>query len=350
MTLMSAMLGRIYGILFITINGLCGEGIRLNEIQVIGTHNSYHVAPSADKLKLIGLFSKRGAEAWAYSRKPLDQQLEAGVRQFELDIFADPEGGRFGSSEEMKKPGMKVIHVPGIDEGTVHPTLVGALQAVEKWSTENPRHVPVMILIELKDRAEMPLAPKPIPFDRKQMEAVEQEILKVFPKEKLITPDFVRGDSASLREAILKTGWPELDSLRGKVMFCLDNEGKHREIYLKGNPTLERRLMFTSVAKKHPAAAWMKRNDPVRSYDEIRTLVSEGFMVRTRADAETKEARSNDVKRRDKALSSGAQFVSTDFPKPDPKLSEYEVVLPGKVVARINPVSGKKRKHSREVE
>lgn len=349
MARMSKNLGRMFTFLFLMTNGLCGEGIRLNEIQVIGTHNSYHLAPSAGKLKLIRLFSKRGAEAWAYSRKPLDQQLEAGLRQFELDIFADPEGGRFGTSEEMKKPGMKVIHVPGIDEGTVHPTLTGALQAVEKWSAKNPRHVPIMILIELKDRAEMPLAPKPIPFDRKQMEAVEQEILKVFRKEKLITPDLVRGDSASLREAVLKKGWPELDSLRGKVMFCLDNEGKHREIYLEGNPTLEKRLLFASVAREHPAAAWMKRNDPVRSYDEIRTLVSKGFMVRTRADTDTKEARANDGKRRDKALASGAQFVSTDFPRPDPKLGEYEVALPGKVVARVNPVSGRS-KHAGEVE
>ena len=93
-----------------------------------------------------------------------------------------------------------------------------------------------------------------------------------------------------------------------------------------------------------------KRNDPVGAYDEIRTLVNEGFMVRTRADAETKEARANDVKRRDKALTSGAQFVSTDFPRPDPKIGEYEVSLPGKVVARINPVSGKNRNQKGEVE
>jgi len=340
---------RVIGCFFTGIVGLWADGIRLNEIQVIGTHNSYHVAPAPDQLKVIGLFSKRGAEAWAYSRKPLDQQLEAGLRHFELDIFADPEGGRFGNTGEMKKPGMKVFHVPVIDRGTVHPTLIGALRAVEKWSGKNTRHVPIMILIELKDRSEMPLAPKPVLFDRKQMNAVEEEILKVFPREKLITPDLVRGESASLREAVLKKGWPALDSLRGKIMFCLDNEGKHREIYLEGNPTLEKRVMFVSVSRKHPAAAWMKRNDPVNSYGEIRSLVSEGFMVRTRADANTKEARANDGRRRDKALGSGAQFVSTDFPNPDPKMSEYEVVLPGRVVARTNPVSGR-RTHSGEVE
>ena len=64
-------------------------------------------------------------------------------------------------------------------------------------------------------------------------------------------------------------------------------------------------------------------------------------MVRTRADAETKEARANDLKRAKKALASGAQFVSTDFPKKVPRISEYEVVLPKGGVARVNPVSGK---------
>ena len=72
----------------------------------------------------------------------------------------------------------------------------------------------------------------------------------------------------------------------------------------------------------------MKRNDPVRSFDEIRSLVAEGFLVRTRADAGTVEARANDGSRRDKALASGAQLVSTDFPEPDPRFGDYHVSLP----------------------
>ena len=39
--------------------------------------------------------------------------------------------------------------------------------------------------------------------------------------------------------------------------------------------------------------------------------VKAGFVVRTRADADTVEARTNDTKRRDAALASGAQYVST---------------------------------------
>jgi hypothetical protein len=316
---------------------------RLNEIQVIGTHNSYHVAPDAGARSLIGLFSKRGAEAWDYSRSTLDQQLDSGLRQFELDVYADPEGGRYvrqrgAEDDPMRKPGMKVLHVPGLDAGSAHPTLIGALTALRDWSLEHRRHVPVMVLLELKDTADNPLWRKPLPFDRKQMEAVEGEILAVFEREQLFLPDDMRGEKATLREAVLGKGWPTVDSLRGKILFCLDNEGSHRNIYLDGNPSLEGRLLFVSVPRDHPAAAWMKRNDPVGDFEEIRSLVREGFLVRTRADSDTQEARANDPEPRDKALASGAQFVSTDFPVADPRFSEYAVKLPDGAVARANPV------------
>jgi hypothetical protein len=89
----------------------------------------------------------------------------------------------------------------------------------------------------------------------------------------------------------------------------------------------------------HPAAGWFKRNDPVAGFDEIGDLVRSGFLVRTRADASTREARSGDTTRRDRALASGAQFVSTDYPEPDPRFTGYRVTLPGAAEARPNPVS-----------
>jgi len=88
------------------------------------------------------------------------------------------------------------------------------------------------------------------------------------------------------------------------------------------------RLLFASVTADHPAAAWMKRNDPVFQFEEIRTLVRQGFLVRTRADADTTQARRNDRTRMQKAIESGAQLISTDFPEPDAKFSEYCVKMP----------------------
>ena len=98
--------------------------------------------------------------------------------------------------------------------------------------------------------------------------------------------------------------------------------------------------MFATVAPEHPAAAWFKVNDPIKDFDKIQRLVKAGFLVRTRADADTRQARKGDVTQRDKALASGAQFVSTDYREPDRRLSDYSVQFPGGQVARSNPVSG----------
>jgi hypothetical protein len=82
----------------------------------------------------------------------------------------------------------------------------------------------------------------------------------------------------------------------------------------------------------------MKRNDPLGSLEEIRDLVSRGYIVRTRSDADTVEARFGLTARRDAALASGAQFVSSDYPEPDPDFGTgYFVEIPDGEPARCNP-------------
>ena len=98
--------------------------------------------------------------------------------------------------------------------------------------------------------------------------------------------------------------------------------------------------MFATVAPENPAAAWFKINDPIKDHERIKKLVSEGFLVRTRADADTVQSRKNDMSQREKALSSGAQFVSTDYAEPDRRFSDYSVRFPAGQVARSNPISG----------
>ena len=54
--------------------------LRLNQIQVIGTHNSYHLRPPAGMLK-AAIAHRKDAKDWDYSRQPLDQQLDHGCAQ-----------------------------------------------------------------------------------------------------------------------------------------------------------------------------------------------------------------------------------------------------------------------------
>jgi hypothetical protein len=335
---------------------------RLNQIQVIGSHNSYHIAPSSPILNLVASAGKARAEGLDYTHKPLAEQFSRlGIRQVELDVFADPDGGLYAQPALRKmlqsnkkdagpdpnadgvldKPGLKVLHVQDVDFLSTARTFVDALKQIRDWSERNPRHVPIMVMVELKDEAIFALKTKPRKFGKAEVESVDAEILSVFNRDQILTPDNVRGTFSALPEALQKHGWPELDKVRGMVMFALDNEGKARDLYVDGHPALEGRLMFTTMEDpSNPAAAWFKVNDPIGDYMKIQKLVKAGFLVRTRADVDTKQARANDVTQRDKALSSGAQFVSTDYAEPDPRLSDYSVRLPGRVVARSNPVSG----------
>ena len=67
-----------------------------------------------------------------------------------------------------------------------------------------------------------------------------------------------------------------------------------------------------------------------------------GYVVRTRADADTRQARTGDTTMRDAALASGAQWVSTDYPAPGMSSrfgTSYVAQLPGGAAARCNPVN-----------
>ena len=64
-----------------------------------------------------------------------------------------------------------------------------------------------------------------------------------------------------------------------------------------------------------------------------------GYLVRTRTDADTVEARSGDTTRREAAFASGAQLVSTDYEVEDPRWPGFVTDLPGDGAARCNPVS-----------
>ena len=336
-------------------------GLRLNQIQVIGTHNSYHQHAPDSLVRVLASRSPATVQALDYSHRPLPEQLELqGIRQIELDCFADPAGGLYARplgpkwareaglppvpnpdpEGKLRRPGFKVMHVQDIDYFSSVLTLVDGLKQVRAWSKQHPDHVPIFILIELKEDRPAPELTRPAPIGERDLTALEAEILSVFPREKILAPNDVRGTASTLPEALRRHGWPKLNSVRGKVMFALDNGDELAALYLKGHSALQDRLMFVSVPPDNPAAAWMKENDPIEGFERIQELVRAGFLVRTRADSDTVEARKNDVRRRDRALASGAQFVSTDFPQPNPKFSSYAVRFPNGAVARVNPVTG----------
>jgi len=329
------------------------DALRMNALQTVGSHNSYKAAIAPLEMASLRRINPKAADTLDYGHDPLTRQLDDGARQLEIDFVYDPDGGRYMTPlgrkltpdttpydlSTMARPGMKVIHVPDIDYRVVCQPFVACLQEVRAWSKAHPDHVPILIIFNLKqDQLKVPGAVPLLPFDAKAMDAVDAEIRSVFKDGELITPDRVQGRRKTLREAVLAGGWPTLKAARGKVMFAMDESPAVTAVYRGARKNLEGRAAFINSEEAWPAAAYLTLNEPVELQARIQAAVKAGFIVRTRADADTWEARSNDRARQAAAFASGAQYVSTDYMRPDPRLSSYEARLPGGGVARPDPV------------
>lgn len=283
--------------------------LRLNQLQTKGTHNSYHVAPEGDVISALD-----------YTHAPLDVQLaEQGVRQIELDVRFDEGEGHFSVYHEI------------FDKGTTCATLVECLSAVKGWSDKNPAHHPIFIQVELKDKFYPDTA-------QAYFETLEGDALSVFPRERIVTPDDVRGGAASVRDALAESGWPTLGEVRGKVVFFIDTSGDARAYYTFDGKGLEGRLMFIDAEPTDPWAGVLLANDAVGSAAKIAESLAAGLIVRTRADADNVEPLAGDTSTREAALSSGAQLVSTDYPAEVDGV-DYVVQIPGGTPSRCNPVT-----------
>ncbi|MEZ4238712.1 MAG: Ca2+-dependent phosphoinositide-specific phospholipase C [Myxococcota bacterium] len=247
--------------------------LRFDQLQAKGTHNSYHVQTS-------------DLEPLAYGHAPLDVQLgEQGVRQFELDVYWDEAAGAH-----------VVQHIPLLDVGTTCPTFVDCLAVLEGWSGAHPGHHPLLVLVETKDAWGETSGPA-------HLDALDAELLDVWPRERLITPDdLLAAGAPDLRTALADTGWPPLGALRGRARFVLHDGSARRDAYvadLAGRPMFPDAMGDVDV----PWAAVHTMNDP---WDpRITEVVGLGHLVRTRADAETVQAREEDPTMRDQALRSG---------------------------------------------
>lgn len=334
--------------------------LRLNHVQVLGSHNSYKRFPADELITLLNGYREGWANDISYQHRPLPEQLEAlGIRQFELDVFADPDGGLFAepaggmlindpelaqNRAVMQAPGLKVLHSQDLDYRSTCLTLITCLTQIRDWSARNPAHLPIMVMLELKDAPRQDWGPlnytTPLTIDADNIFTVDEEIWQVFERSHVITPDDVRGDHDTLNAAVMNHGWPTLAESRGKILFALDNTGRHLDDYLSRSPVLADRALFVSAEPGHPASAFLKMNNVIADGQAIRAYAAQGYLIRTRSDVPSHEARTGDTTRRELALDSGAQYISTDYAEPSPLGSDYQVVLPETDgVARCNPVS-----------
>ncbi|MBA4761130.1 Ca2+-dependent phosphoinositide-specific phospholipase C [Sphingomonas sp.] len=333
--------------------------LRLDQVQYIQTHNSYHLAP--DPTMVLYLLSSgyrdgpdwsgpRLARATAYSNLPLETQLELGIRAFELDVYDDPQGGRFAEPAifralaerklppaaawdpdgAMKRPGFKTIHKEHYDPRSTCPVFKDCLREIAQWSARHPDHVPIYVMIETKG-GPSDAACAGLCVDG--WARLEGEITAIIPRD------------AILRPVDIVSAWPMIDAARGKILFFLLDEDDAAESYRNAAATKGLSLLFTGERPAKKAAlptrrarwAILPKPGDARMADAIRA----GMLSYTRADSNTEAARTADSSDRDRAFASGASIISTDFPIPDRRYSNYAVRFPNGAYIRCNPTTAK---------
>jgi hypothetical protein len=204
----------------------------------------------------------------------------------------------------------------------------------------------VFILLEPKQgglaRA-FPGAAEVPPFDAAAFAEVDREILSVLGADKVFTPDQLRGVYPTLEAAAKAGAWPRLSRAQGKFVFLYLVPGldfARFAPYLNGTPSLQGRAAFVQGLPGMAHTAFVLVDNALVKRDRIPALVRQGYLVRTRADIDTDEARRNDSRRRNQALESGAQIISTDYlTTPNVHDNDYHVP-PFAGGWRCNPIIG----------
>jgi len=299
---------------------LSDTSIKLNEIQMLATHNSYKKTGSDIGKFFVGLGdSFEEARALKYGYKNLTDQFEAGVRSMEFDL-------------RLRKTQFVLTHVPLVDNSSVAPDFAQALEEIYLYSSNNPNHIPIIILMEIKDdwmildHALQVIEPE----DLENLNILLTEKLK----DQLYTPKMMMETGKTLKETVQTTGWPSVNSLLGKVIFVL-HPGNFTDMYYELDETLDSQPMFIGAyasGKDQDYASFIVHNNP--SVTEIAPLIQENFIVRTRIDSNLM-FNQDDF---DQAVLSGAQILTSDFliGRKDIKASDIIYLENNKMIIKKN--------------
>ncbi len=305
------------------------SGIRFNEMSFIGTHNSYQTAPIEETRKLFqslealsfGLYS---ADRINFESETLTQQLNCGIRSFEIDIETFDRDGDISFT---------CMHSPYFEMTTSCYDFSLALKELAMWSENNPDHLPITVIIEPK-AAFLPL--KEMKFFNADYAFVLDEMLRETLGEKLFTPADMLRDYSSFAEMRAADDWCEVKDMLGKIVFLFHECGA-TEDYIDSDPSIKSLAMFPMLREKdidRECASFILCNNPnklIRIRDEV--IGEKKIMVRTRVDS---FGRINNEKCRN-AFESGANIISTDYPlKTDSDTNDYVVTFEGRTTVRKN--------------
>ena len=330
------------------------DNLPINQIQLIGSHNSYKIGIDTNLFRYITQKDTHDISSLEYSHIELTQELDLGLRNLELDVYSDTLGGKyahplglkmvknqppFDPQNKMAEAGFKVFHMQDVDFRSHYLLFKDNLTALKNWSNSHPTHEPIFITMNAKDDVSRnPDFTIPEAFTAHTFDLLEDEIKTFMGADKLITPAQIQGTYPSVEDAVLHFNWPKLKNARGKFIFIVDEVDDKRAVFIQNHPSLKGRIMFVNAEAGTPEAAILIINNPLKDGQKIAEYVEKGYIVRTRADAETKQARKNDYSQFEAAKASGAQIITTDYYQKSTYFpSNYIVIFEGNKYVRRNP-------------
>lgn len=283
------------------------DGIKLNEIAILGTHNSYQTLATSETRFLMGIIDaitlkKLGLDTFDFEMDTLTEQLELGVRNVEIDIE---------TLDKDNKIEFKVTHNSLIDNASSAYDLEKALKEIKMWSDNNPNHIPVIIIVEPKSFVIEINGMKKFSLEyAKELERIVADTLG----ESLLTPADMLRDYESFKEMREKDDWISLKEAQGKILVLL-HDCDVTESYIALDETIRTQKMFPMLRyddRNETYTSFILENDAFRANDRKAENIDESnLIVRTRADVypEYSDERYKVIE------DCGSQIITTDFPE-----------------------------------
>ena len=300
------------------------DGVKLNEIAILGTHNSYQRLATAETRFAMNIidtitFKKLGLNTFDFEMDTLTEQLEMGVRNVEIDIE---------TLDKDNKIEFKVTHNSFVDNASSAYDFTKALQEIKMWSDNNPRHIPVIIIVE----------PKSFVIEINGMKKFSLEYAKELDKivgdtlgDSLLTPENMLRDYQSFKEMRENDDWISLKEAQGKILVLL-HDCDVTESYIALDETIKTQKMFPMLRyddRNESYTSFILENDAFRANERKAENIDESnLIVRTRADVypEYSDERYKVIE------DCGSQIITTDFPEKVDGNEEHFYSFEGKKV------------------
>lgn len=168
---------------------------------------------------------------------------QSGCMAIELDIIRQSRDYKNG---EITSGYFKVSHTPGSSKASHLDEWLGYILG---WHSKNPNHLPVVVYIDIKSNK----GGYSDFGDR-----IDQYLAKYFDKSIIYTPGTLYSSLPKdtdtyndLCSFVVQKGWPKIDQMLGKIIFCLTGNPEWKKEYANSPDLLTSRLCFSDDGSEY---------------------------------------------------------------------------------------------------